>query len=463
MIAPADDTATRLGARADAIASWREMAADRFNAALFVASALATLVLFREERLHPGQTTVVAAMVTTLTSAIALALRKRVPTSARVLFLYVVVAAALGRMMNQYGFADPIPFVSAGTMIAIAGVLLPLRLSIAIFLGYVALVAGTATWFVVFQPEVVGRTDLHDVNNWVRVVTIFALTSAGGLWAVSRYAAWLTMALRLNERAKDAVNSATEARMRHVERGRQLEEELRKARVQGSLEMLAGGVAKDFQSLLAVTIRGATQAARETRAADREAALEVVRTAGRQGTALADRLLEYSQGQSAEQHWLDPNAVIAGSLPLIHQLFPPNIDLRFERDDSLGRMRAAPGQLDRLLLNLCTEAREWIPAGGSVSLRTFCCEADERQGRVCLSAVVAGVSVRRMRDATNDSDAPGHHGASELLSEGLTRLILQLGGRVEVRARSSREREVVVTLPRGAPPEGLDGAPPSSR
>ncbi len=171
-------------------------------------------------------------------------------------------------------------------------------------------------------------------------------------------------------------------------------EELR-AQFQQSQKMeaigqLAGGIAHDFNNLLQI-ISGYSEMLADTLDAGSEAGgyLAAIRRAERRAEGLIRQLLAYSRRQILEPQILDLNQLIGGLLEMIDRVIGEHIELTFTPDECLGQVRADIGQVEQVLMNLCVNARDAMPHGGRLAIRT--CDtvlADERPGRYALVEVM---------------------------------------------------------------------------
>ncbi len=151
------------------------------------------------------------------------------------------------------------------------------------------------------------------------------------------------------------------------------------------LGALAGGVAHDFNNLL--TIIGAATSAlvagaeRTARAEHLAAILDAVDRA----TALTRELLVFAHGGDAPRTELDLNEVVSDARRLLARVVGDAISLRVDLERGLPPVAANRTQLDQILMNLVTNARDAMPGGGEISIRT----ASRGEGR---RAVVLSVS-----------------------------------------------------------------------
>jgi len=183
-----------------------------------------------------------------------------------------------------------------------------------------------------------------------------------------------------------------------------LEASFRQAQKMEAVGRLAGGIAHDFNNLLAVIMTYTELVREDLPASDpRSADLEMVSDAADRAHALTRQLLAFSRQQILQPAVLDPNqAVIAVEL-LLRRLLGEDIIVDLQLDSTVGRMRIDPGQFEQVLLNLAVNARDAMPAGGSLTISTAPVEVDEasqalhglpRPGRfVMISVADSGVGM----------------------------------------------------------------------
>ena len=131
---------------------------------------------------------------------------------------------------------------------------------------------------------------------------------------------------------------------------------------------LAGGIAHDVNNLLSI-ILGATDAALLTAPAAREE-LRPAQDAAARGAALVRRLLAFARRQHLEPRVLDLDETVSAATPMLRSLLGPGIALEV-RPGALGRrVRVDPVQLDQILLNLATNARDAMGGQGRLTVAT---------------------------------------------------------------------------------------------
>src|SRR5262249_37889235 len=134
---------------------------------------------------------------------------------------------------------------------------------------------------------------------------------------------------------------------------------------------LAGGVAHDFNNVLAAIIGFAKLLLRElpVDSPQRERAEHIAR-AGERAAALTQQLLAFSRRQLLTPQVLNLNDVIDDVRLLLERLIGEDIRLEFELDPQLGNVKADPGQLEQVILNLAVNARDAMPTGGQLLIKT---------------------------------------------------------------------------------------------
>jgi PAS domain S-box-containing protein len=159
---------------------------------------------------------------------------------------------------------------------------------------------------------------------------------------------------------------------------KRLEEQLRQSQKMEAIGLLAGGVAHDFNNLLAVILGFSELAARKLPAGHAVAAqLSEVFEAARRGGELTRKLLAFSRKQIIQLRPLDVGAQVEDFTRMIQRIVGEDVELVVERDPETVAVRADPTQLEQVLLNLCTNARQAMPDGGKLALRTRAVKLDD--------------------------------------------------------------------------------------
>ena len=159
---------------------------------------------------------------------------------------------------------------------------------------------------------------------------------------------------------------------------KQLEERLRQAHKMEAVGRLAGGVAHDFNNLLTI-IRGHGDllADRPSLADSERRSLEQIRKAAGKAVAMTRQLLAFSRMQVLQPRVLDLNAVVTDMGKMLPRLIGEHIEYAFVPDPKLSPVKADPGQIEQVILNLVVNSRDAMPNGGKITVRTTDVFVDE--------------------------------------------------------------------------------------
>ena len=170
--------------------------------------------------------------------------------------------------------------------------------------------------------------------------------------------------------------------MEDVTETRTLELQLRQAQKMEAIGRLAGGIAHDFNNLLMV-ISGYVEFLLERLGPDprlRGPAQEISNATER-ATSLTRQLLAFSRKQILAPKLLDLNEVVAENLKMLTRMIGEDIDLVMVPGPALGAVRADPGQIDQVIMNLAVNARDAMPQGGKLTIETANVTLDESFAR----------------------------------------------------------------------------------
>jgi len=143
---------------------------------------------------------------------------------------------------------------------------------------------------------------------------------------------------------------------------------------------LAGGVAHDFNNLLTVVSGGSEILLSDLDVDDpRRADLQEIRDAGERGATLTQQLLAFSRRQVLQPKVLDLNALVSEVTGLLRRLVGEDIELILTLEPGLSQVKADPGQMQQVLMNLAVNARDAMPEGGEILIETRNVNLDEEQ------------------------------------------------------------------------------------
>jgi PAS domain S-box-containing protein len=176
------------------------------------------------------------------------------------------------------------------------------------------------------------------------------------------------------------------ARKQAEEALRQSEEQLRQAQKMEAVGKLAGGVAHDFNNLLTV-INGHIDLSLRRLGQDDPLyrKLETIREAGERAASLTRQLLAFSRKQIMQPKVLNLNHVIFETNKMLQRLIGEDIHLFTGLMPDLGKVKADPGQIEQVLMNLSVNARDAMPKGGKLTIETANVYIDEEYANRHLS------------------------------------------------------------------------------
>jgi signal transduction histidine kinase len=153
-------------------------------------------------------------------------------------------------------------------------------------------------------------------------------------------------------------------------RVRELESALSGAQKMEAVGRLAGGVAHDFNNLLTVIISGSDILLERLSDGGQREFVEMIKQAGERGASLTRQLLAFSRRQVLRPEMLRLNDLLGDLSKLLRRLIGEDIEVVQALDPDLGCVKADPGQMEQVVMNLVVNARDAMPGGGRLTLRT---------------------------------------------------------------------------------------------
>ena len=177
--------------------------------------------------------------------------------------------------------------------------------------------------------------------------------------------------------------------MRNITERKRLEDQLRQAQKLESIGQLAGGVAHDFNNLLTVIIGYGELILADLPRGNpmRESIVEISHAAHR-ASGLTRQLLAFSRRQSRQPKVLAINELIVNLEKMLRRLIGEEIDLKVTLETNAGYLRADPGHIEQVIVNLVINARDAMPKGGKLRIETSRLFVDEEFSRMQLGATL---------------------------------------------------------------------------
>jgi PAS domain S-box-containing protein len=237
------------------------------------------------------------------------------------------------------------------------------------------------------EADITGKTDYDFVDRELADSFRDSDQKAMAACKPSSSSEWVTFADNGRRALLDSIKAPmfdTEGKLigilgiaRDVTEHHNLEQQLRHAQKMEAVGTLAGGIAHDFNNILNVILGYGTMVM-ETLAAgtpSREHLNEVLIAADRAAN-LTKRLLVFSRKDDVELKYIDINEIIIGLQKMLVRIIKENIDFNLELADRPLILKADPGQIEHVLINLATNAKDAMREGGRLTISTSIEELD---------------------------------------------------------------------------------------
>ena len=145
---------------------------------------------------------------------------------------------------------------------------------------------------------------------------------------------------------------------------------LRSQRMEG-IGTLAGGIAHDLNNVLAPILMAIEVLGRKVTDPHGQRMLSILDTSARRGADLVKQVLTFARGASGPAGLLDPAHIIREMERMARETFPKSIEVRAEVPRDLWQVLGQATPLQQVLMNLCVNARDAMPAGGTLTLRAW--------------------------------------------------------------------------------------------
>jgi two-component system, cell cycle sensor histidine kinase and response regulator CckA len=165
-----------------------------------------------------------------------------------------------------------------------------------------------------------------------------------------------------------------------------MESQFLRAQRMESIGTLAGGIAHDLNNVLSPILMAIDMLQLKTTDENSRKWLDVLRTNAERGGNMVRQVLSFARGVAGERVALQPKHLIKEIVKILRETLPKSIEISFEIPNDLWIISADATQMHQVLMNLCVNARDAMPEGGSIAIRAENVYVDENYARMHLEA-----------------------------------------------------------------------------
>ncbi len=258
--------------------------------------------------------------------------------------------------------------------------------------------------------------------------------------------------------------------LRDITERKALEEQLFHSQKMESLGTLAGGVAHDFNNILAGILGFASLVkSKLTPGSEIYSHVELIESTARKGADLTQQLLAFARSRKAEVKIFNLHTVLDQVKAILTRTFPKNISIVMHLDASHPHIEGDEAQIQQSLLNICLNARDAMPDGGTLTVETRFIPIDRLRStlrlkerdylRISISDTGVGIP-EEMRDRIFEpffSTKPSGTGLGLAVAYGVVK---NHGGTIEVRSEQGKGSTFLIYLPIAERPAEVKVPPP---
>ena len=193
---------------------------------------------------------------------------------------------------------------------------------------------------------------------------------------------------------------------RDITEKKRIEEQMLRAQRMESIGTLAGGIAHDLNNVLGPIMMALDILRRKFPSTDSKGILDTLESSARRGSNMVRQVLAFARGVEGERMQLQAKHLVQEMKEIAGETFPKTIDIRTDVAKNLWAISADPTQIHQILLNLCVNARDAMPQGGTIRIEGENVQIDEQYARMNVGAKAGPYVVIRVSD-TGTGMPPG--------------------------------------------------------
>jgi len=265
------------------------------------------------------------------------------------------------------------------------------------------------------------------------------------------------------EQARDTLQKSNDILIAEIANREKIEHQLRQAQKMEALGQLTGGVAHDFNNMLAIIVGALNILRRRLERGEKDIGsfIDAALQGAHRATQLTQRLLAFSRQQALEPQALDSNKLISGMSDLLRRTLGEIIQVEIVLAGGLWKTFVDPGQLESAVLNIAVNARDAMGPGGKLTIETAnayldenyeAAHADVKAGQyvlICITDTGLGMEpevIAKAFDPFFTTKAPGK-GTGLGLSQ-VHGFVKQSGGHVKIYSEPNQGTTLKIYMPR---------------
>lgn len=241
----------------------------------------------------------------------------------------------------------------------------------------------------------------------------------------------------------------------------ELQEQLHQSQKMDAIGRLAGGVAHDFNNMLMVIVSYADLIESSLPVDDPvQQYIRHILSAAQRSSALTHQLLAFSRKQVLEPKILNCNVILSETSSMIRRIISESIDLRCNLAPELWNVKADADQIAQVILNLCVNARDAMPNGGSVVMATRNLPVDAGFVEISVSDTGVGIPLEIQGKLFEPFFTTKERGKGTGLGLATVYgIVQQSGGSIRVESSPGRGATFTIQLPRCVEDAALPDSP----
>jgi len=308
---------------------------------------------------------------------IASLLARSIPYAIRCTFVLLVIYTIGTYEIVNWGIATIGPVLYL-TVVVFASILLGTRVAIASVLITLTSLVALALYHWSQLPPGDDATPWHFIQSgWLPDILNLTMVSTMVTAFMELLLRGLQQSISSTEQHVETLKEERNQLNETIKERDAAESQLVRAQKMEAVGQLAGGVAHDFNNLLQVVLGyGETALEEIEHGTELHEQLELITQAGERGKKLVSQLLAFSRRQVLELMDVDLNEIITDLEKIVTLLLGENITMEMKLDDAIHVVRADRGQIEQVLVNLCVNARDAMPTGGTLTIETVPTSSD---------------------------------------------------------------------------------------